>query len=304
MKTLFLALMVATSAACASGVEDDLAGESQTDGSVDGKADGAADGVYTYFSVRADLRKCLAPACGGFELARLNRSTTVCANGTTKASCYVPTLDWSEANLDDATQQKLIDAANVVYSVRAIVRGRFASKTYTGLGNLGKFVVTEAWIAESDSDPDGVFAKITPSGIQCITTPCPTLKEHSLNNSFTANIGGIDWSYSSLGDHQIQAFSDEINTDHGTIIAGNRYAVSHSVKGRTATAAYHRLVNAAPCYRGGCSNELCSDQQGLISTCIWRPEYACYQAATCERQSDGQCGFTQDEAYETCMSDL
>lgn len=303
MKTLLLALMVA-SAACANGVEDDLAGESQTDGSVDGKADGAADGVYTYFSVTVDLRKCAAPMCGGFNLARLNRSTTVCANGTASDHCYVPTLDWSEANLTEASQQKLIDAANVVYGVHAIVRGRFASKSYTGYGNLGRFVVTEAWLAETDSDADGVFAKVTPSGIQCITTPCPTMKEHSLNNSYTANIGGIDWSYAGLSSHQIQAFNDEINTDHGTIIAGNRYQLSHSVKGRTATAAFHRLVNEAPCFRGGCSDEICSDHEGVISTCIWRPEYACYQAATCERQSDGQCGFTQDEAYDTCMSNL
>lgn len=304
MKTLLLALVV-TSSACAMGVDDDLAGESQNDGAVAGKADGAADGVYTYFSIKADLRKCAAPMCGGFQLARLNRSTTVCANGSTNSgACYVPTLDWSEANLSDASQQKVVDATNVVYGVHTIVRGRFAAKTYSGYGNLGRFVVTEAWLAETDSTADGVFAKITPSGIQCITTPCPTMKEHSLNNSYTANIGGIDWSYAALSDRQIQAFTDEIWTEHGTIIAGNRYAISHSVKGRTATAAFHRLVDDAPCYRGGCSNEICSDQQGVISTCIWRPEYACYEAATCERQDDGQCGFTQDDAYDTCMANL
>ena len=55
------------------------------------------------------------------------------------------------------------------------------------------------------------------------------------------------------------------------------------------------------CYRGGCSGELCSDQPGAISTCIWREEFACYQDATCERQSNGDCGFTQTPELIACL---
>lgn len=59
---------------------------------------------------------------------------------------------------------------------------------------------------------------------------------------------------------------------------------------------------AAPCFRGGCSNQLCSSQPGLGSTCEWRPEYACYQQAACERQADGACGFTPSPALSACLA--
>ncbi len=288
MKTLLLALLVMGSA-CATTVEDDLAGESATDGAVGGKADGAPDGVYTYFQLHAGAK-------GGWQLARLNRSTTVCANGSTAARCDVPTLDWSESALVERTQTKVTDAA-ATPGVHAIVRGRFARR-----GTAYRFIVTEAWLSETESQASGVFAKITLSGIQCITTPCPSLKEHSLNNSFTANIAEIDWSFASLTDRETEAFTAEIARSHGTIICGDRYNLSSTMKGRTATAAFHRLVEDAACYRGGCSDEVCSDRPGVITSCIWKPEDACYAQAACERQPDGDCGFTPDDALTSCLA--
>jgi hypothetical protein len=61
------------------------------------------------------------------------------------------------------------------------------------------------------------------------------------------------------------------------------------------------IKDAAPCVRGGCSGQTCADH-ALITTCDWRPEYACYQAATCERQADGTCGFTQTAALTQCLA--
>jgi hypothetical protein len=55
------------------------------------------------------------------------------------------------------------------------------------------------------------------------------------------------------------------------------------------------------CFVGGCSNQLCTDQPGAASTCEWREEYACYQTATCERQGDGQCGWTRTPELEKCL---
>src|SRR5829696_212576 len=107
------ALSILSFTACAStGVEDELAGETADDAALDGKADGAADGAYTYFEIYRDLRKCSAPACSGFFLQRLNRSTTVCHNGSSKWSCYVPQLDWSQSDLGTDLQAALLDAAN------------------------------------------------------------------------------------------------------------------------------------------------------------------------------------------------
>ena len=58
----------------------------------------------------------------------------------------------------------------------------------------------------------------------------------------------------------------------------------------------------APCVKTGCSGHVCSDHD-VITTCEFRPEYACYQQATCERQGNGQCGWTQTPALTACLAD-
>ena len=59
--------------------------------------------------------------------------------------------------------------------------------------------------------------------------------------------------------------------------------------------------NSGPCYVGGCSSQLCTDQEGAVSTCEWTEAYACYRDATCERQSNGQCGWTQTDELQECL---
>jgi hypothetical protein len=39
----------------------------------------------------------------------------------------------------------------------------------------------------------------------------------------------------------------------------------------------------------------------IASTCEWRPVYECYQQATCERQENGQCGFTPTHELVECL---
>ncbi len=61
-------------------------------------------------------------------------------------------------------------------------------------------------------------------------------------------------------------------------------------------------VQPEPCYVGGCSGQLCGPQPGLISTCEWRPEYACYHRhGVCERQVTGECGWTPTPALNACL---
>ena len=57
-----------------------------------------------------------------------------------------------------------------------------------------------------------------------------------------------------------------------------------------------------PCFIGGCSSQLCTDEEGAVSTCEWTDAYACYRDATCERQVDGACGWTQTPALKECLA--
>ncbi len=56
------------------------------------------------------------------------------------------------------------------------------------------------------------------------------------------------------------------------------------------------------CRATGCSGTVCTESGGdLVTTCEWRPEYACYKTAACKRQSNGQCGWTQTAELRRCL---
>jgi hypothetical protein len=60
---------------------------------------------------------------------------------------------------------------------------------------------------------------------------------------------------------------------------------------------------ASACVRTGCSNTVCVDAgKEVMTTCEMRPEYECYSTATCERQVNGACGFTQTPALTQCVA--
>lgn len=297
------------SACASSDADDELLADSTDNANLDGKAD-ADHGAYTYYAIRQDMRRCASPMCGGWFLSRVNRPTTVCNTGSSAAECYTPVLDWSESALDQGQQDKLRGQAAKLGGKFALVRGRFVKKnTTTPRPELGKFVVTEAWVAEGDHAPSGVFAKVYQNGIRCIAAPCPSLTEKGLNTSNTVNISDLDFSPSGMTDRQVEGFNDQLIAPSGIIVAGDRYTFSVSGrpgKGRTVSNGFTRLANApaTDCFVGGCSGQLCSDHDGAISTCEWRPEFACYQDADakCERQPSGSCGWTPTAELTGCLA--
>jgi len=57
------------------------------------------------------------------------------------------------------------------------------------------------------------------------------------------------------------------------------------------------------CIRAGCSGTICVDEKDepIITTCEFRPEYACYREAICERQENEECGWTQTTELTECL---
>jgi hypothetical protein len=55
------------------------------------------------------------------------------------------------------------------------------------------------------------------------------------------------------------------------------------------------------CQKSGCSGQVCADHS-VITTCEARKEFACFHGATCERQADGACGWTQTPALTSCLA--
>lgn len=54
------------------------------------------------------------------------------------------------------------------------------------------------------------------------------------------------------------------------------------------------------CIVTGCSGQVCAEEE-VITTCEFRPEYACYKDAVCERQANGECGWTETEKLRRCL---
>jgi eight-cysteine-cluster-containing protein len=64
-------------------------------------------------------------------------------------------------------------------------------------------------------------------------------------------------------------------------------------------------ITANGCAVAGCSMQLCvsaDEAATIVTTCEYRPEYACYREASCEPQADGQCGWTETAELRQCLA--
>lgn len=57
------------------------------------------------------------------------------------------------------------------------------------------------------------------------------------------------------------------------------------------------------CIITGCSSQVCADEE-VITTCELRPEYQCYGYGVCERQTDGECGWSETDALRECLKTI
>ena len=243
----------------------------------------------TFYGVRPDLRRCVSPMCGGYFVRRVNRPLTRCANGRLMSECYVAEIDW---NGQQQTESDYL-----------LVRGSIVARRYGRFGNLGALRVTEAWKPLGNNQPAGTFYLVRDRGVRCITFPCPTHNEAKLNSTLSRNIAGVDLNGAGAGE-----VTAALTGPDGVIVAGDHLTVS-GPGGRSvelkATQVYVRVRKSIstmkPCIKTGCSSQVCADHD-VITTCEFRPEYACYKKAACERQADGDCGFTKTPELTACLA--
>jgi hypothetical protein len=256
----------------------------------DEKADGTA-AVSTYYWVRPDLRRCASPMCGGYFVQRVNKSSTRCADGSYQESCYVADLDFG--NQEPAST--------------GLVRGGITK----GADGYGLFTASEVYAPVSDSAiwgvelPEHALYKLRDRGLRCIKAPCPQYHRAKLNQSYHSNFDSIDLGDAGGTDEQQGAAYDSLYA--GGLFAAGVVRNRGGSDGRVFVAELYLLAQPLiqtqkTCHKGGCSGQICSDKQGVISTCEWRAEYACYQGATCEVQADGNCGWTPSPTLTACLA--
>jgi hypothetical protein len=238
-------------AACATDAssttaDDDLAGESAADGA---KADENAlqDTFGIYTATKVGAFECNgAGSCTHVDLALAGRSSTTCADGTSKHACSVRTLDFgklalSASALDKVAAKLQASAATPEIGAQLLVRGKYVHGTNPiAQGDWVTFQVTELWVAQlPESVTDGTFVMLRESGIRCITAPCPSLNENRLNSSRNVNIDGIDWATGMSDDMQGLIYDATTQRD-GVILVGDR--THGKVNGQATTL---RTVNQA-----------------------------------------------------------
>jgi hypothetical protein len=218
--------------ACSDGLEvDDLAGESAEDGEA-GKGDSAA--AFGFFTVTPDARACSFGArCGGFFVARPNRTTTICGGGSVESRCYVDSLDFSASALPNSIAADY--QARIRNGETIIIRGDVAPT----LDDRSALHVTEVWTSGSAYGVvDGVFVLAKDNGIRCISSPCPSISEFRLNSNRFAQLTEIDLEASGAEQDAIDRGMTGLFED-GVIIVGDRF-YPRGGKGRSANQFFTR----------------------------------------------------------------
>ena len=246
----------------------------------------------TFYTIRPDMRKCASPMCGGYFVKQVNQSLTRCANGRNMSECYVVSIEW--------------DGASEVEPKRALIRGSLLTRGNRN-GKYGVLKAIEVWKASSDGKPVGEFYRLTDLHIRCVTAPCEATREAKLNSALERKVAGVSWPSTEESSAQLNAALKAMGTQDGVIVVGSHVDVT-GPGGRSqtlkATQFYVRTSSSSalkPCIKTGCSKQICSDEE-VITTCEYRTEYECYQKATCERQADGNCGFTKTPELQSCLA--
>ena len=158
----------------------------------------------TYFRVtRLDLRLCPSPACGGLFVQRVNRRTTQCADGVFRKSCYAGLVDFSALGLSPSGEAQLLGDFG---GQRVLVRGSLQRTDLGGGLDGAELVASDAWRGATGSrGPGGRYWGVVPTGITCITFPCPTLLREKLNGRRTSWLHGLDLSVDGVAQEEIDA---------------------------------------------------------------------------------------------------
>jgi eight-cysteine-cluster-containing protein len=63
---------------------------------------------------------------------------------------------------------------------------------------------------------------------------------------------------------------------------------------------YSECKNDSDCFIGGCSSQICSNKQGIVSTCQYADYYSCYKLTKCGCVQ-GKCQWESNAQFDSCM---
>ncbi len=187
--------------------------------SEDGKADSLSS-TSTYYTMRPDNRRCAAPACGGYFVARVNAATTRCFDGVSRSECYVTSRDLSPLLLDAET---LATLEQQVDSNGAVLRGAITRNPL--FSSYGRFVASEGWLPATTAPATGTFYRTAFNGRLCIAAPCADTHEAKLNSRTATDIAGVELERVTTKETLLDAAREGLDGD-GILVAGINHAIT------------------------------------------------------------------------------
>lgn len=227
MRNLLLLTVLAASSSLACVA---TSADRDDEGSVD-ESEGAVSiaSTSTYFQVRRDFRKCMAPMCGGWFVSRANQANTKCQDGKWAKECYVAEIDWSSAGLVES------DAAD---AVSLMFRGTIGSKSYDGVSNWGVLKATEAWSSPIIEATSGSLYRVTDLGIRCFRAPCLNMRSDRLNSTSSRTV-------SEIGGYYGPKAANAVMSQGAALVSGTYYSTKDGGRGVTATGFWTRVKHVA-----------------------------------------------------------
>jgi heat shock protein HslJ len=164
----------------------------------------------------------------------------------------------------------------------------------------------------------GVFAlTFKPDGTVQIATDCNSMSAPYTTQGYSLTFGPITSTKMYCEGSQETEFAKVLSDVHAYSFAENGDLLLRFAKSGVATFMQIQpgsLIktpeipdalsdpSSTACFTGGCSGEICSDRDDVVSTCIWQEEFACYQKSVCERQATGKCGWTETAELRACIN--
>jgi hypothetical protein len=113
----------------------------------------------------------------------------------------------------------------------------------------------------------------------------------------TAGGGESSFYYEVNGGSPATIYSMDVLINHSTLGCQVSFeqALSSSIEGGDVE------PEPAACRATGCGGTICADED-VVSICVAQPGDECYALARCERQYDGDCGFSRTRAADVCFA--
>lgn len=245
---------------------------------------------HGYYLARQDFRKCAAPMCGGIYVKPVNTQRMQCPDGRTRNECYIGTPDWGKLGFNPFAE---VNSSNL--NSQILLKGDVESD-----GEFGRFLALDALAPAGKNKTKGTYFGVENNGIVCISSPCFSFDEYTLNTKRSQAISDVDFSRTGASEKAIQTAYELMAEGDAVIIVGEnrRYRGFSGIGVRLVASQFYlpiRSASTGECAEGYALGKLgCETRNGCLFPLL---EQTVYGGA---RPVDGEIPLPKFECVLEC----